>query len=395
MPRRIEKYRTGSDGYKRHQITYKDVNGTTQRKRLVARSDYEMDQKINAFNRSIGAGAISTPSTLTVSEWADYWVESTIYGTVKPKTYHGYICHLTRLKDALGSIPLTDVKPIMLQQVLNSMTGMSTYYVGSFRNVLRNLFSAAVSNGLLIHSPAEDLKRPKTTSGTHRFLTHEEISLCTKIAESHRFGLCAMLMLYAGLRPGEAAAFDVDRDVNFTKWQIHIKHNLSYHNNVPTLDVPKTALSIRTIPVMPPLRPFLIAARGKGHALRSGDEYKNDMHSTDYLGLSGFDRAYESFVTYISDAQNGFTKRWPKKDKNGNPMPYKQSNIRCYDFRHTFASLCYEAGVDVKTTQKWMGHATPDITMRIYTHLSSLKEEASTDAAFSYFTSLSAKCKEV
>ena len=37
--------------------------------------------------------------------------------------------------------------------------------------------------------------------------------------------------------------------------------------------------------------------------------------------------------------------------------------------RHTFASICYAAKMDVKTTQKLMGHAKISTTMDIYTHL--------------------------
>lgn len=36
---------------------------------------------------------------------------------------------------------------------------------------------------------------------------------------------------------------------------------------------------------------------------------------------------------------------------------------------HTFASICYAAKMDVKTTQKLMGHAKISTTMDIYTHL--------------------------
>ena len=47
-----EKYTTGKDGYKRYQITYVDAVGCTCRKRLTARTDREMDEKIKQFNRS-------------------------------------------------------------------------------------------------------------------------------------------------------------------------------------------------------------------------------------------------------------------------------------------------------------------------------------------------------
>ncbi len=33
--------------------------------------------------------------------------------------------------------------------------------------------------------------------------------------QEHEFGLCAMVMMYAGLRRGEVLYLDIDRDVDF------------------------------------------------------------------------------------------------------------------------------------------------------------------------------------
>lgn len=38
-------------------------------------------------------------------------------------------------------------------------------------------------------------------------------------------------------------------------------------------------------------------------------------------------------------------------------------------FRHTFATRCFEAGIQPKTVQKYLGHATLQMTMDLYTHV--------------------------
>lgn len=38
-------------------------------------------------------------------------------------------------------------------------------------------------------------------------------------------------------------------------------------------------------------------------------------------------------------------------------------------FRHTFATRCFEAGISPKTVQAYMGHATLQMTMNLYTHV--------------------------
>ena len=50
------------------------------------------------------------------------------------------------------------------------------------------------------------------------------------------------------------------------------------------------------------------------------------------------------------------------------------SGIRCHDFRVTFCTMCYEAGVKIKTLQSWMGHADATMIMRIYAKLTEERE---------------------
>ena len=42
-------------------------------------------------------------------------------------------------------------------------------------------------------------------------------------------------------------------------------------------------------------------------------------------------------------------------------------------FRHTFATRCFEAGIQPKTVQSYLGHATLQMTMDLYTHVTEQK----------------------
>jgi integrase len=50
-----------------------------------------------------------------------------------------------------------------------------------------------------------------------------------------------------------------------------------------------------------------------------------------------------------------------------------------HTFRHTCASLLFEAGRDVKRVAEWLGNAAPSFTLRTYVHL---MDEGVGDAAF-------------
>ena len=62
--------------------------------------------------------------------------------------------------------------------------------------------------------------------------------------------------------------------------------------------------------------------------------------------------------------------------------------VRQHDLRHNFASICYNAGVDVLTAQKYLGHSDPKTTLDIYSHLSEAKEKQSESKLISVFDRL-------
>lgn len=53
--------------------------------------------------------------------------------------------------------------------------------------------------------------------------------------------------------------------------------------------------------------------------------------------------------------------------------------IRLHDQRHTHASLCFEAGMDIKEVQYRLGHSNIKTTLNIYVHLTKTKEKQSFD----------------
>jgi integrase len=53
--------------------------------------------------------------------------------------------------------------------------------------------------------------------------------------------------------------------------------------------------------------------------------------------------------------------------------------VTFHTFRHTCASLLFEAGRDVKQVQEWLGHADPGFTLRTYVRL---MDDRVGDAAF-------------
>jgi integrase len=54
-------------------------------------------------------------------------------------------------------------------------------------------------------------------------------------------------------------------------------------------------------------------------------------------------------------------------------------NIGTHGWRHTHASMLYQAGIDMKEAQEILGHASIEITNNIYTHVSQKQKIATAD----------------
>jgi integrase len=59
----------------------------------------------------------------------------------------------------------------------------------------------------------------------------------------------------------------------------------------------------------------------------------------------------------------------PSQKRYSKTLNNFRTDMGFHNLRHTHASQLIDAGVDIVTISKRLGHAKPDITLRIYAHL--------------------------
>ncbi len=62
-------------------------------------------------------------------------------------------------------------------------------------------------------------------------------------------------------------------------------------------------------------------------------------------------------------------------------MTIPMCNSRIWMLRTPFlyCTMLYEAGIDLKTAQRWMGHADEKMILHVYAHLTDRQEQQSVD----------------
>ena len=313
----------------------------------------------------------------TVTEYALPWLKRT-YPAVADSTYTGLAIHLQHLLDAIGEKQIAEVIPSDIKQVYaDHYKSLSNSYIKSAKQLYCSLFDSAVADGYCRSNPARDKtakphrgKKPK-----ERELTKQQREWILTLCTDHRAYPAVMAMLYAGIRPQEMKAIDIDRDVDFKNNTITVRETA--HLNGQSYDYTgegKTDWSNRVIPLFPPLKSAL---QDKHGYLITGSR------SGDRVTIQTWKTAWHSYVFSMETAINGLQKRWYGRTREhkkileaGGKLPeWIEFDIVPYTLRHAFCKMCRDSGVELNTCRKWMGHADAKMILKVYDSVSEDRSE--------------------
>ena len=351
------KYTKRADGrYCTHVVIGTKSDGSRHRKTVYAKTIRELEEKAAELRRQVGAGE-AIGSEITVSEWVDTWLS--IYKTgVEYNTTKMYeLITNNYIKKTIGFMRLKDVKTLHLQKIINE-NQQKSWIVKKFKITINQIFEQAIINDMLSKNPARGIKLPKMQAATKkRALTESEIEKIKTLPLDVKTKCFVFLLLYTGMRKSEVLAL-TKNDINLERMDIAVNKTLVFKSNKSVVkDTPKTRAGARTIKIFAPLY----------HALL---EHLNAL-DTEML----FTTAKGDTVTDTS-----YRRMWAKFT-----AAMGETDITAHIFRHNFASMLYDAGVDIKVAQAMLGHESIQVTMDIYTHLGKNQIDNNADKLEEYF----------
>ena len=253
----------------------------------------------------------------------------------------------------IGYMRLRDVRDIHLQSILNEQRGMSFSHVTKLRMVMQEIFHQAYRSRLIAFDPSDGLKLPKNEKRSHRSITDEERTHILEVASYHPSGLWVLLILYTGLRPGEAAALQW-KDIDFDRNEIHVYKAIE--SGTSTIKTPKTPAGIRDIPMRKDLRQLLWNVRGDPFSLLFPTRKGTIRSPTSVWKL------WNSFAKEL-DLHMG------AEEQDGKIVHHAIApDLTLYCLRHTFCTDLQRAGVAINIAKELMGHSSIAVTADIYTH---------------------------
>lgn len=268
----------------------------------------------------------------TYSEWLDIWRELYKVPKVKEGTLYQIDLFINNfLKPSiLGNMPLNKIDGITLQRYLISIKAprQREHLFG----IIRDSFSRAYTLQLITFNPTCSIELPKRQKKNIVALDRNQEQLFVESCKKDKYGYLYFIMLYAGLRKGEAQAL-LYSDIDLEKRVIRVNKTV---NDLGHINTPKTVYGNRIVPIFDSLYPYLI-------------KFEKNINKIIFPYQKRC--VFEHFHSILNNAE------------------LSGLGITTHSLRHTFATRCAESGIFVKTVQKWLGHSTPQMTLSVYTHI--------------------------
>lgn len=376
-----KKYTKRADGYYSTRVYLGTVDGKKKYKQIYGKTVKEVSQKEAEVRQQLNIG-LDLLNTDSFGFWCDRWLKSK-ENKLTDERYNNYRIKLDLIRryspmfdsfadeESSRTIGGSDVAKIRLYELqaaldklaaFNPSTGKPTAKrtLSEYKRTVQSIFRYAKSNRVIEFDPAEELTVSETAPKTERRALDREEQQRVLTFE-HEAQLPALLMMYAGLRRGEVAALQWS-DIDFKSKAITV--NKSFNFKTGEIKKPKTDAGIRTVTMPDVLCDFLKKRK------------KPSGYVVERNGRPLNENAWHNLLDKYMCDMNASVTGQSKFSKN---RVFVIELFTWHCLRHTYATILYDAEVDVLTAQKLLGHADVKTTLAIYTHLSKEKEAQNID----------------
>ena len=349
------KYEGGVDATGKRITKYASFKGTKR----------EAQAKLAELITAVAKGSHVDTSKVNVTELVtqriDQWEAS---GEITARTAARYRELLTnQITPFIGAMLVQKVRPMHVEQWHTDLRtkgradgkgGLAPRTIGHAHRVLSSALNDAAVNELVVRNVMAGQSPPKVPDDEMVIVRAVAAFIAEIEASGRDLYVPAMVSLLTGMRRNEVLALRWGR-VNLDKKVIQVREALEFTKaHGIRFKTPKSKAGRRDL-TLPDVLVDVLRAHRKAQLelrLKLGAGKLQD----DALLFADLDGGPLS-PNAVSAAWSDYAERID--------MP----EVTFHSLRHTHASQLIDAGVDIVTISKRLGHAKPDITLRIYAHL--------------------------
>jgi integrase len=314
----------------------------------------EAQLKLAELIASVGKGAYVEPHKITVAEFVRARVEQwEAAGDISARTaqrYQQLVEH--QIAPHIGAKALQKLARLDVEGWHTALrANVSARTIGHAHRVLSKALGDAESDGMVSKNVCKLQRAPKVAAD--EMVIVQDVSALVAALKGWRYETVALVSLFTGMRLGEALALRWNR-VKLDEKVIQVREALEQTKaHGIRFKPPKSKAGSRDIT----LPEFLV------DALREHRKAAMELRLQLGTGKIPDDALVFADVDGKPLRPNTVSPAW------ANFASSIGMDVTFHALRHTHASQLIDAGVDVVTISKRLGHAKPDITLRIYAHM--------------------------
>ena len=345
------------------------VNRFGKRKELYGATFKEVKNKLKNAQLEDARLSNVVNSKIILEEWYEKWFRVYKLPVIRRSSamYYKYIYEYL-IRPVIGSKKLVELTQI---EVLNTLTiakekGYGYEVLNKMKILMVDMLNRAMQDDFVNKNVARGVPLPIRRVGTRKIkaLSIEDQEAFFECAAGTFYYPAYVVAINTGLRPGELFAL-TEKDIDFKRKTISVSKTLTYQPEEDgeqkefRIGPPKTDASVREVPLNEAAEKALLKQRII-HQIISRKQIKK----TDYPDLLFTTK----FGTPLNiEIFNQSIKRIIEEVNLSRDALDQIENFGGHTFRHTFATRCFEAGIQPKTVQAYLGHASLSMTMDLYT----------------------------
>ncbi len=305
--------------------------------------------------------ALTADRNVTVAEYTDLFLNRK-KREISDTTYSSYYYKSKRIKEYFGAIKVRDVNEVIVENFLDNLFEehhVQQRTVKDLKVLLGGIFEQAVKEGIIAYNPVKEvlinkglaIKYSKERNTDEEFFSYEEAQHFLGKMKDHELYELFYLTLFFGLRREEILGLRWSA-IDFKDMTLAINHTVTRGMTVNRANTTKTSSSAREYPLTEEQIEMFNQLKKKEDANRK--LFGNGYQDNDYI----FKHA--DGTLYYPDYPSKIFSKLIKK------MPELPQGITFHGLRSSCVSILVHQGMDVKSIQKWVGHADIDTTLRIY-----------------------------
>lgn len=364
------------------------ATGKQVQKSIYGKTQKEVREILTELTLEVDTGTYIEPSKMTLEQWMKIWLDEYMFDKKWSTIKHYKAQANTSIIPALGRYPLSQLDPHLIQTFYNSLLRgkgrekpLSPKSIRNIHGILSKCLSTAVKLEYMRRNPAESVTLPRVTKKEIKPLTDEQVGKMVAQAGNDGFGTLFKVVVFTGLRLGEALGLTWDC-VDFQRKRLTINKQLQKR---PLADGGFVFAPLKNdkVRVIAPA-PFVMALLGQWKKQQIEDRLAS---ASLWEGWKD-DRERRSSIVFTNELGGHLHPQTVYNHFKKLAGSVGAPQARVHDLRHTFAVLSLQNGDDVKTVQENLGHATAAFTLDVYGHVSERMKEASAERMQQYIEAM-------